>query len=199
MKFKIAWPHPFFDMPDGQYGGGGNTSYRYYFYLCTHEACTVEDDAGKAALRALSKLERQLRDKIRVKYPVADFEDCFREDIAEKLGFGSGDDYDEIPLFLVIMPKVLADFHPDVHRFALIDLSEFLNAGQFNAIGFGMRLSSLRKLLENDRNLFDVLHQEASKKKKKTWSGAFEAKPGIAGFKINLIELFRLMRSRERS
>lgn len=181
---------------DGGYGGYGR-DYRYRIYLILHEQCTEIDKIGSQILRCLARLEKKHNSDIHVKYPVEGFENIFRNDVLSALKISEDSSIQALPLLFVILSKKLEDFHPDIHRFAVVDIGPYLDSsGQFNAIGFGRTLSQLLGHLTEHNDLFDEL-QELQKTDARTdsWWEVIDVKPKLGWFIFDLKKLLKKMRA----
>lgn len=166
--------------PDGGYGGY-ESKYKYRIYLVLDEQCSVSDPAGAAALRCLARLEKRLKSDIKVKYPLDGFEVKFRSDVLSALKLTSSEKIYASPIFFVILPKALDDFHPDVHRYAVVDTSPYMSSeGNFNSIGFGQSISKLASLMEESNDLYEDLKASAAKADDDIgWLDTIDVKPRL--------------------
>ena len=189
---KPCWEQP----PDGGYGAY-EAKYQYRMYLVLHEMFSAEDPVGSEALRCVARLERKANTDIKVKYPLPGFEDKFRSDVKKALGTSALQFDSEI--FLLITPKPLEDFHPDIHRFAVVDLMPFLAPdGSFRAADLVRSLSRISSALETKQDLFDKLQEEVKQNSDIRWVDVIEIKPSAYGFKLDLKLLKRKLLSKKR-
>ena len=190
---SVTWDHP----PDGGYGGYSEIEYKLYFYLLLHEQITEKEPAGKSAKKILSRLENSHRNSVRLKYPKEGAENKFRDDVFSKIEAEVDIGLSDAPIVLVILPKLLDNFHTDVHRFAAVDLSKFINeSGQFNSIGFGQTVTSFSKVLSKKEDFFSALSALEKLKirgSQKAWSRIVKAEVGVGFLIVDLKEVVKLL------
>lgn len=185
--------------PDGGYGGY-EAKYKYRIYLVLDEQCGVSEPAGAAALRCLARLEKKLKSDIKVKYPVEGFEASFRSDILLALKLPASDKIHASPIFFVVLPKALDDFHPDVHRYAVVDASPFISSeGAFNSIGFGQSISKLASLMEENNDLYEGLRASAANADDNVrWLDTIDVKPRLGWVVLDLRAAVRKLWKRKK-
>ena len=195
--FRIAFEARLCREEEGCYDLLGHSTPDLHFYLSLRDDVPVTEDGGRKPLDCLLRIERKLHDRIKISYPVAGFEDRFRTDLftALKLTEAERRSLAPAPALLAICARPIRDFHPDVHRSALIDLTPYYEAGGlFNAISFGTRLSALRQIIEDRGDLFTALAPE--KPRGPDWSEAVTARVGFKGVSVDLKALYKLWRGR---
>lgn len=189
LEEAINWEHP-----DGSYGGYG-VSYKYRVFLALNEYTSVESEVGAAALRSLEIFEKRLKDDLQVKYPNSGYEQKFRQDVLTALKSDKKHKIAASDIFLAITPKPLEDYKDKLHPFAIVDLDTYISdAGRLNSTAFGRDLSKIADAVEAGNDLFEVLGKHLAKAAGKPgWLDAFELKPGMFGFRIDLKKVHRII------